>query len=216
MIKLVDKKKKTHKYPCGYSFLYLIFGPFYSLFRKRIVYSLIVFVVHFFLIPKTYMVQFYSLFKFEERVINILTYPHSNFDLVTWIIVYILPRILVAIFIDKHYLKVAVNQKDMLPASDVDLEKLVKIFPKFKNVPIDSSFIEKVTFIPNKVKATEKENRITPLDTSKENLIKKGEVKTNALKEKYLQQQLEILYSRYESGFISEEELIESKKRLLK
>lgn len=216
MIKLVDKKKKTHKYPSGYSFLYLIFGPFYSLFRGRIVYSIIVFVVHFFLIPKAYMTQFYSLFNLEENVINVLTYPHSNFDIATWIIVYLLPRILIAIFIDKHYLKVAVNQKDMLPASDVDLEKLVKVSPKYKNVPIDSSFIEKVTFIPNEVKTIEHENKITPLDTSKENLIKKSDVKANALKEKYLQQQLEILYSRYESGFISEEELIESKKRLLK
>ena len=54
------------------------------------------------------------------------------------------------------------------------------------------------------------------LDLDKTNLLSKDEIKNKELKDSYYQNQLDILYGKYESGFISEEELIEHKKRLFK
>lgn len=214
-INLIDKKKKKHKFPVGFSFWYLFFGPIYTLFRKRIVYSLIVIVYHFLLIPKSIIAKFYTLFHLDEQIISILTYPHNNFDIVTYLIILLVPHIIIAIFIDNHYLKVAINQQYMLPATDVDLEKIAKKFPKYKDLPIDLSFVEKQVFLPNEIKEDEVFKVKSPLDLDKSNLQNKNMEKLNKSREKLIEQQLNILYGKFESGFISEEELIKEKHKIL-
>lgn len=214
-IKLVDSKKKQHLYPVRFSFWYLFFGPIYTLVRKSFPYSILCFVYHLFLVPKSLVIKFFMLFNLDESVINVLAYPHFNFDIFTYLFILIIPRILIATFIDNYYLNIAINKKNMLPADDASLEKLSKISQKYKDLPVDSSFLEKTTFNLNKEKNSYDKKK-SYLDLDKTNLLNKDEIKNKELKDSYYQNQLDILYGKYESGFISEEELIEHKKRLFK
>ena len=198
LIKLVDGKKKLHKYPAHFSFWYLFLGPIYTLIHKSFTYSILCFIYHLFLVPKSLVIKFFSFFNLDMNIVNVLAYPHFNFDVFTYLFILIVPRILIAAFIDNYYLNRAINKYGMLPADDIELEKLVKISPKYKNLPIDASFLEKT------------------LDLDSTNLLTKEELKVKEIKDNYYQNQLNILYGKYESGFISEKELIEHKKRLFK
>lgn len=214
-VKLVDSKKKQHLYPARFSFWYLFFGPIYTLVRKSFPYSILCLVYHLFLVPKSLVIKFFTLFNLDESVINVLAYPHFNFDIFTYLFILIIPRILIAAFIDNYYLNIAINKKNMLPADDASLEKLSKISQKYKDLPVDSSFLEKTTFNLNK-EENSNDKKKSYLDLDKTNLLSKDEIKNKELKDSYYQNQLDILYGKYESGFISEEELIEHKKRLFK
>lgn len=149
------------------------------------------------------------------NIVNVLAYPHFNFDVFTYLFILIVPRILIAAFIDNYYLNRAINKYGMLPADDIELEKLVKISPKYKNLPIDASFLEKTSFNLNEDTDFGKVSK-NQLDLDSTNLLTKEELKVKEIKDNYYQNQLNILYGKYESGFISEKELIEHKKRLFK
>lgn len=214
-IKLVDGKKKLHKYPAHFSFWYLFLGPIYTLIHKSFTYSILCFIYHLFLVPKSLVIKFFSLFNLDMNIVNVLAYPHFNFDVFTYLFILIVPRILIAAFIDNYYLNRAINKYGMLPADDIELEKLVKISPKYKNLPIDASFLEKTSFNLNEDTDFGKVSK-NQLDLDSTNLLTKEELKVKEIKDNYYQNQLNILYGKYESGFISEKELIEHKKRLFK
>ena len=214
-VKLVDSDKKTHNYPVGFSFLYLFFGPFYTLIRGKILYSIIVILYYLFMIPKNIFISIINKFIFDENIINVLSYPHFNFDIITALLIILIPHIIICIYMDNYFVKEAINKHNMLPASDSDLEKLAKISKRYKDLPIDSSYIEGLVIVkPKKTdNFTKKSKSIVSLDS--ENLLSDNERSKKDRLDEAKQHQLDLIYSKYHMGLISEKELIEAKEKIL-
>lgn len=193
-IKLVDEKNKTHTLPAGFSFWYLFFGPFYALFRKKILYGLLVIIYYIAMIPKSLFEKILESFINDEYAIMILAYPHFKLDIITSIIIVLIPHMIVSIFFDNYLLQKAIEKKHMLPANDIYLEKLISISKKYQNLPIDKNYIENISII-NNTKNADKAPFLSKLEEAK-------------------QKELDVLYHQYYLGLISEDELINKKNKL--
>ena len=214
-VKLVDNEKKTHNFPMGFSFWYLFFGPLYTVIRGKILYSFLIVLYYFIMIPKSLFVPMIEKFILDEKIINVLSYPHNNFDIITFIVVILIPHIIVCIYIDNYFIKKAIDQKNMLPASDIDLEKLTKISKKYRDLPIDSSFIERLVIVKPDIQEnfTKKSKSIISLDS--DILLSDIERDKKTRLDEAKQRQLDLLYSKYHLGLLSENELIEAKEKIL-
>ncbi len=213
-IRLIDSEKKKHNFPAGFSFWYLFFGPFYTLIRGKIIYSILVIFYYITMIPKPLFVSLMEKIFHDENVIRVLSYPHNNFDMITFIVVLLIPHVIISIYIDNYFIKIAVNKKSMLPASDIDLEKLTKVSRKYKNLPIDSSFIER--FLGKTDEMTNfKVHKKSYLSLDSDNLLTSAEKTKKERIDMAKQHQLDLLYSKYNLGLISEKELIDAKERLI-
>ncbi|MCH5180224.1 MAG: hypothetical protein J1F32_03300 [Erysipelotrichales bacterium] len=214
-VKLVDSEKKKHKFPMGFSFWYLFFGPLYTLIRGKIIYSILVIIYYIVMIPKPIFISLIEKIIHDENVVNVLSYPHNNFDIFTILVLILIPHIILCIYIDNYFVKLAVNKKNMLPASDVDLEKLAKVSKKYKDLPIDSSFIEGLVIVKpdDKEKITKSNKSVIALDS--DNLLTDIQKHKKDRLDEAKQRQLDLVYSKYHLGLISENELIEAKEKII-
>ena len=214
-VRLVDSNKKVHKFPMGFSFLYLFFGPFYTLVRGQVMYSAVVIIYYLFMIPKSLFVSIIEKIISDENIVNVLSYPHLNLDIITVLFIILIPHIIACIYIDNYLVKKAVNKKNMLPASDLDLEKLTKISRKYQDLPIDSSYIEGLVIVKNDnlENFSKRTQSVTSLDS--DNLLSDIQRSKKERLDEAKQHQLDLIYSKYNLGLISEKELIEAKEKII-
>ncbi|MCH5171951.1 MAG: hypothetical protein J1F31_03925 [Erysipelotrichales bacterium] len=214
-VRLVDGNKKVHKFPMGFSFFYLFFGPFYTLIRGKIIYSIVVILYYLLLIPKDIFVSIIKNIIIDENVINVLAYPHLKIDLITYIFIILIPHVIICIYIDNYFIKNAVNKKNMLPASDLDLERLTKISKKYKDLPIDSSYIEGLVIVKTDKKEKLSNRNVTVTSIDSDNLLSEVQRSKKDRLDEAKQHQLDLIYSKYNLGLLSEKELIEAKEKII-
>ena len=217
MIKLVDTNKKSRKFFEKFSYFYFFFGPFYTLYRKKFTYSILLVIYNFIMIPRSIVISILSSWKLGDNLIAVLAYPHTTLDIFTTILLTFIPHLILSFFIEKYFIKQAINKKNMLPASDLDLEKLKKISKQYGDLPVDPSYLAKLSFVEssNRISNHNLENRKSVLDLGKDNL-------KNSVQKVYdedlnyrMQDELDIIYSKYQMGLLSEKELLEEKKKIL-
>ncbi len=214
-VALVDSNKKRHKYSLGYSFTCLILGPFYLLFKGKIWVSLLLFLYYIILIPKNMFISLISKIISDSNIIDILAYPHFSSDIFTSIILAILPQAIIAIFINSLSVKKAINKKNMLPASENDLETLTKYNKRYESLPIDSSYIQQINISEANKEERQTSNNKVLFDLDNDNLLNKKAREEKEKKDILKQRELDLIYNKYNMGLISEEELNTLKKRII-
>lgn len=108
-------------------------------------------------------------------------------------------HIIFSIHVEKLLMRLDIEKRGMLPASDDDAIKLSNLIKKYKDLPVHPSYVKKITFVED-TSTTKKENVSNNLDS----------------KIKQQQAQLDLLYEKYNSGFISQKELMEWQEKILK
>lgn len=214
-VALVDSNKKRHKYSLGYSLTCLILGPFYLLFKGKIWVSLLLFLYYVILIPKNMFISLISKIISDSNIIDILAYPHFSSDIFTSIILAILPQAIIAIFINSLSVKKAINKKNMLPASENDLETLTKYNKRYESLPIDSSYIQQINISEANKEERQISNNKVLFDLDNDNLLNKKAREEKEKKDILKQRELDLIYNKYNMGLISEEELNTLKKRII-
>lgn len=214
-VALVDSNKKRHKYSLGYSFVCLILGPFYLLFKGKIWISLLFLLYYIILIPKNMIISLIGKVVADVNIVDILAYPHFSGDIFTSIVLALLPQAIIAIFINDLRLKKAINKQNMLPASENDLEILTKYNKKYESLPIDSSYIQQINIKEANTAEKQVANNKVLFDLDNDNLLNKETREEKEKSDILKQRELDLIFNKYNMGLISEEELNALKEKII-
>lgn len=199
-VNLTDSKKRKHKYPVGFSYGYFFLGPVYLLFRRRFLASILLLLLYYLFLPIPGLKELSDILNGPNWLKELFTLFSSKYFIWCGILLISILHIVLSIVINKVILSKDIDKKFLLPSSDKDASILANYIRKYSDLPVHPSYVKKITFIDDNSDTT-----IAKLNTIKED-------KRFAI----AQNQLDIIYEKYESGFISQKELFEKQREIIK
>lgn len=208
-INFIDLNKKKRKIYSGFSLGFFLLGPIYLLIRKRFIIGSLLCILYYWLLPFPGLDSLVSLLSISGAFANIILYFRSGLPIFLGIGIILFPHIYFLMRIEAHIMKRTIDKIGLLPATSEDANKLAKTLPIFKDLPVHPSYVKAITFLNSDASESIKEAK-----NSKKNQVVSNTTRLKTI-ENQKQAQLETIYEKYNSGFISREELLELQKKII-
>lgn len=203
MVHLCDANGNIKEKHVGYSIWFLFFGPFYLLAKLRIISSLILFILYYYLLPLPgmyYLANFISQpFSPSTRdiIIRFLTFFRLDYPRYSGIILVILIQIVLAYFIEGQILRRQIKHRKILPVTENDARILISVHACNHKIPLADEYFNRNSKNKNfKLKEIDVPYILSQPDDSKIRQLKSAE----------MHQKLYDLEKNYKLGLIKREE----------
>lgn len=212
-VQFIDLNKKKKRLYIGFSWWYFFLGPIYLFFRKRIVLGVILSLLYYWMLPYPFLDSLLKVFDLANSgAANVILYFRSGFAILLGIFIVLFIHIFVTLGIEKRIAIRRIDKYGLLPATSEDAEKLSREISKYQDLPVHPSYIKDITFLStpqdnNSTVELRKQKKMS--STSTMNVVNKNKL------DRQKQTQLNTLYEKYNSGFISFEELQEMQERIM-
>lgn len=211
-VKLSSQDGKIISRYASYSFMYLIFGPFYLILRLRVFSGILLLLVYYYFLPIPGMEAigefFQSLFQssFGDQVYTFLTFFRGETTRYIGIFLVVLFQIIISIDIEGYILKRLLKHNRYLPISEQDARILIKLNACSTDILLAEEGFSKSQEVIDKAKNIDEPYLI---DEKKKTELEKIKQDQMTLKIKNLER-------LYQSGLLKKEEFELQRARIIK
>ncbi len=233
-VQLADRLGNTKKKRLGFSWPYFFFGPFYSLFRLRIISAIILGLLYYYLLPipgMEFFVKYFNMIPLPSEILNYGTKILMGFRkpryMIFGITFFALIHVYFTIFIEGFMLKRYLRRKELLPLNESDARLLISyrvvkvsinLASSFSIKSLDSYQIAEKNWYQQNQQRLNSQNKRTDTSTSYINTISPLPNRlsdTEIKKVQLIQEQLENLQNQFNAGLITLDEYEKKKSSLI-